>query len=129
MFPFVESHIKRIDESNLSSFSVFILRLMCQKQRYFPSKNVLPFLCMITLLSLSSSELPRRVTSDYVAEPQFVLHLPNGSERKSLLLAVLVVVLLVSVTAFYTRCWLPVALLYRDKFGRLEENGECISRK
>ncbi|XP_032678096.1 single Ig IL-1-related receptor-like [Odontomachus brunneus] len=58
----------------------------------------------------------------YEQEPQFVLHLPNGSERKSLLLAVLVVVLLVSVTAFYTRCWLPVALLYRDKFGRLEEN-------
>ncbi|XP_014467749.1 PREDICTED: single Ig IL-1-related receptor-like, partial [Dinoponera quadriceps] len=58
----------------------------------------------------------------YEQEPQFVLHLPNGSERKSLLLAVLVVVLLVSVAAFYTRCWLPVALLYRDKFGRLEEN-------
>lgn len=64
-----------------------------------------------------------------VAEPQFVLHLPNGSERKTLLLAVLVVVLLVSVAAFYTRCWLPLALLYRDKFGRLEENGECISRE
>ncbi|XP_029676885.1 single Ig IL-1-related receptor-like [Formica exsecta] len=63
----------------------------------------------------------------YRQEPQFALSLPNGSWRKSLLLAVLVLVLLLSAGAFYARCWLPLALLYRDKFGRLEENDgkEC----
>ncbi|KAL6254640.1 hypothetical protein P5V15_013947 [Pogonomyrmex californicus] len=59
--------------------------------------------------------------------PQFVLSLPNGSWRKSLLLAVLVLVLLLSAGAFYARCWLPLALFCRDKFGRLEESDgkEC----
>ncbi|KYN15865.1 hypothetical protein ALC57_11946 [Trachymyrmex cornetzi] len=58
----------------------------------------------------------------YRQEPQFVLSLPNGSWRKSLLLAVLVLVLLLSAGAFYARCWLPLALFCRDKFGRLEES-------
>lgn len=57
------------------------------------------------------------------AEPQFTLGLPNGSWRKSLLLAVLVLILLCSAGAFYARCWLPLALLCRDKFAPLEENG------
>ncbi|TGZ33002.1 Single Ig IL-1-related receptor [Temnothorax longispinosus] len=59
--------------------------------------------------------------------PQFVLSLPNGSWRKSLLLAVLVLVLLLSAGAFYARCWLPLALFCRDKFGHLEESDgkEC----
>ncbi|XP_018392358.1 PREDICTED: interleukin-1 receptor accessory protein-like 1 [Cyphomyrmex costatus] len=63
----------------------------------------------------------------YRQEPQFVLSLPNGSWRKSLLLAVLVLVLLLSAGAFYARCWLPLALFCRDKFGRLEESDgkEC----
>ncbi|EZA62669.1 Single Ig IL-1-related receptor [Ooceraea biroi] len=63
----------------------------------------------------------------YRQEPQFTLSLPNGSWRKSLLLAVLVLVLLLSAAAFYARCWLPLALLCRDKFGHLEENDgkEC----
>lgn len=65
----------------------------------------------------------------FFTEPQFALSLPNGSWRKSLLLAVLVLVLLLSAGAFYARCWLPLALLYRDKFGRLEENGESINCK
>ncbi|XP_012274827.1 single Ig IL-1-related receptor [Orussus abietinus] len=58
----------------------------------------------------------------YRQEPQFVLGLQNGSWRKSLLLAVLVVVLVFSAAAFYARCWLPMALLCRDRFAPLEEN-------
>lgn len=65
-----------------------------------------------------------RIFCSQFAEPQFALSLPNGSWRKSLLLAVLVLVLLLSAGAFYARCWLPLALLYKDKFGRLEENGK-----
>ncbi|XP_003428128.1 single Ig IL-1-related receptor [Nasonia vitripennis] len=63
----------------------------------------------------------------YRQEPQFSLGLQNGSWRKSLLLAVLVLVLLFSAAAFYARCWLPLALLCRDKFAPLEENDgkEC----
>ncbi|XP_051168749.1 single Ig IL-1-related receptor-like [Leptopilina boulardi] len=63
----------------------------------------------------------------YRQEPQFTLGLPNGSWRKSLLLAVLVLILLCSAGAFYARCWLPLALLCRDKFATLEENDgkEC----
>ncbi|XP_011877858.1 PREDICTED: interleukin-1 receptor accessory protein-like 1 [Vollenhovia emeryi] len=63
----------------------------------------------------------------YRPDPQFVLSLPNGSWRKSLLLAVLVLVLLLSAGAFYARCWLPLALFCRDKFGHLEESDgkEC----
>ncbi|XP_043461949.1 uncharacterized protein LOC122498329 [Leptopilina heterotoma] len=63
----------------------------------------------------------------YRQEPQFTLGLPNGSWRKSLLLAVLVLILLCSAGAFYARCGLPLALLCRDKFASLEENDgkEC----
>ncbi|XP_066602622.1 single Ig IL-1-related receptor-like [Prorops nasuta] len=58
----------------------------------------------------------------YRQEPQFTLGLQNGSWRKSLLLAVLVVVILLSIGAFYARCWLPLALTCRDRFAPLEEN-------
>ncbi|XP_011496370.1 PREDICTED: interleukin-1 receptor accessory protein-like 1 [Ceratosolen solmsi marchali] len=58
----------------------------------------------------------------YRQEPHFNVGLQNGSWRKSLLLAVLVLVLLCSVAAFYGRCWLPLTLLCRDKFYSLEEN-------
>lgn len=65
-----------------------------------------------------------------LAEPQFVLGLPSDSWRKPLMLVVLFVVLLLSAAALYARCWLPVALAYRNKFGELEENGEFhIQRK
>lgn len=56
-------------------------------------------------------------------EPQFTLGLQNGSWRKSFLLGMLVLLVLISVGAFYARCWLPLVLLCRDKFAPLEENG------
>ncbi|KAF3425815.1 hypothetical protein E2986_12949 [Frieseomelitta varia] len=61
------------------------------------------------------------------AEPQFALGLQNGSWRRSFLVGVLVLVLLISAGAFYARCWLPLVLLCRDKFAPLEENDgkEC----
>ncbi|KOC62516.1 hypothetical protein WH47_04176 [Habropoda laboriosa] len=58
----------------------------------------------------------------YRQEPQFALGLQNGSWRKSFLVGVLVLVLLISAGAFYARCWLPLVLLCRDKFAPLEEN-------
>ncbi|XP_053983034.1 interleukin-1 receptor accessory protein-like 1-B [Hylaeus volcanicus] len=63
----------------------------------------------------------------YRQEPQFALGLQNGSWRKSFLLGVLVLVLLISAGAFYARCWLPLVLFCRDKFAPLEENDgkEC----
>ncbi|XP_033334917.2 single Ig IL-1-related receptor [Megalopta genalis] len=63
----------------------------------------------------------------YRQEPQFALGLQNGSWRKSFLLGVLLLVLLISAGAFYARCWLPLVLLCRDKFAPLEENDgkEC----
>ncbi|XP_017763405.1 PREDICTED: single Ig IL-1-related receptor-like [Eufriesea mexicana] len=63
----------------------------------------------------------------YRQEPQFALGLQNGSWRRSFLVGVLVLVLLISAGAFYARCWLPLALLCRDKFAPLEENDgkEC----
>jgi hypothetical protein len=74
-----------------------------------------------------SSLLPNDISfissSSFFSEPQFSMGLHNGSWRKSLLLAVLVLVLLCSAAAFYGRCWLPLALLCRDKFASLEENG------
>ncbi|XP_076757742.1 interleukin-1 receptor accessory protein-like 1-A [Xylocopa sonorina] len=63
----------------------------------------------------------------YRQEPQFALGLQNGSWRKSFLVGVLVLLLLISAGAFYARCWLPLVLLCRDKFAPLEENDgkEC----
>ncbi|OAD52996.1 hypothetical protein WN48_11082 [Eufriesea mexicana] len=61
----------------------------------------------------------------YRQEPQFALGLQNGSWRRSFLVGVLVLVLLISAGAFYARCWLPLALLCRDKFAPLEENGSA----
>ncbi|CAD1479366.1 unnamed protein product [Heterotrigona itama] len=63
----------------------------------------------------------------YRQEPQFALGLQNGSWRRSFLVGVLVLVLLISAGAFYARCWLPLVLLCRDKFAPLEENDgkEC----
>ncbi|XP_076392991.1 interleukin-1 receptor accessory protein-like 1-B [Megachile rotundata] len=63
----------------------------------------------------------------YRQEPQFALGLQNGSWRKSFLVGVLVLVLLISAGAIYARCWLPLVLLCRDKFAPLEENDgkEC----
>ncbi|KAK2579436.1 hypothetical protein KPH14_002648 [Odynerus spinipes] len=63
----------------------------------------------------------------YRQEPQFMLDLQNDSWRKPFLLGVLVLVLLFSAAAFYARCWLPLVVLCRDKFARLEENDgkEC----
>lgn len=58
----------------------------------------------------------------YRQEPQFALGLQNGSWRRSFLVGVLVLVLLISAGAFYARCWLPLVLLCRDKFAPLEEN-------
>lgn len=51
------------------------------------------------------------------------MEVQNGSWRRSFLVGVLVLVLLISVGAFYARCWLPLVLLCRDKFAPLEENG------
>ncbi|XP_076291881.1 interleukin-1 receptor accessory protein-like 1-B [Lasioglossum baleicum] len=61
----------------------------------------------------------------YREEP--LLGLRNGSWRKSFMLGVLLLVLLISAGAFYARCWLPLVLLCRDKFAPLEENDgkEC----
>lgn len=63
----------------------------------------------------------------YRQEPQFTLDLQNDSWRKPFLLGVLALVLLFSAAAFYARCWLPLVVLCRDKFARLEENDgkEC----
>ncbi|XP_024943663.1 uncharacterized protein LOC107270531, partial [Cephus cinctus] len=59
----------------------------------------------------------------YRQEIQVDLGLQNGSWRRALLLAVLVLLFLVSAVAFYARCWLMIVVLCRDKFAPLEENG------
>ncbi|XP_058797687.1 single Ig IL-1-related receptor-like [Phymastichus coffea] len=63
----------------------------------------------------------------YRQEPQFGLGLHSGQWHRVLLTTVLVLMLLSSAVAFYARCWLPLTLYCRDKFGPLEENDgkEC----
>ncbi|XP_043284656.1 uncharacterized protein [Venturia canescens] len=63
----------------------------------------------------------------YRQEPLYDLGFRNGSWRKTLLFGVLVLVIGLSVGAFYARCWLPLAVMCRDRFGLLEEDDgkEC----
>ncbi|XP_034950251.1 single Ig IL-1-related receptor-like [Chelonus insularis] len=58
----------------------------------------------------------------YRREPQFILGLRSGSWRKALLLAVVCLVLIVSTSGFYLRCWLPITVFLRDRFSSVDEN-------
>ncbi|XP_015109356.1 single Ig IL-1-related receptor isoform X2 [Diachasma alloeum] len=58
----------------------------------------------------------------YLHDERYVLGLRNGSWRKPLMLGVVFFVLVASMIASYIRCWLPLAVLWRNRFSRLEEN-------
>ncbi|XP_011301162.1 interleukin-1 receptor accessory protein-like 1-B isoform X2 [Fopius arisanus] len=58
----------------------------------------------------------------YLHDERYAVGLRNGSWRKAMMLGVVVFVLVVSMIASYIRCWLPLAVLWRNRFSRLEEN-------
>lgn len=60
-------------------------------------------------------------------EPQRMRGMQEVYWRKALLLSALVVVIVLSLAAFYTRCRLPITLFFRDRFSPIEENDgkEC----